>query len=87
MEHWPAFVPAALGLLVSSGACAADTARTHRNYEVRGATLRTERFGHGPPVIFLHGGGRFFDAERVIAATREFLDLPGKDSPAHQSRR
>src|SRR5437016_3899222 len=34
---------------------------TQRFYEVPGAKLYTQTFGHGPPVVFLHGGMLFFD--------------------------
>src|SRR2546429_9234611 len=34
---------------------------TQRFYEVPGAKLYTQTFGHGPPVVFLHGGRLFFD--------------------------
>jgi pimeloyl-ACP methyl ester carboxylesterase len=40
---------------------AADTAGVQRYYEVHGARLYVEKFGHGPPVLFLHGGLMFFD--------------------------
>jgi pimeloyl-ACP methyl ester carboxylesterase len=34
---------------------------TQRYYEVRGAKLYTQIYGHGPPIVFLHGGMVFFD--------------------------
>ena len=34
---------------------------TQRFYEIHGAKLHTETFGHGPPILFLHGGMLFFD--------------------------
>jgi pimeloyl-ACP methyl ester carboxylesterase len=34
---------------------------TQRYYEVRGAKLYTQIYGHGPPIVFLHGGLAFFD--------------------------
>ena len=34
---------------------------THRFYEVRGAKLYTQTYGHGAPIVFLHGGTVFFD--------------------------
>ena len=34
---------------------------THRYVEVNGAKLYTESFGHGAPIVFLHGGMIFFD--------------------------
>ena len=30
-------------------------------FEVRGAKLYTQIYGHGPPIVFLHGGMVFFD--------------------------
>jgi hypothetical protein len=44
-----------------SGANPDDTTGTHRFYEVRGAMLYTEIYGHGAPILFLHGGMTFFD--------------------------
>jgi pimeloyl-ACP methyl ester carboxylesterase len=34
---------------------------SHRYVEVNGAKLYTESFGHGAPIVFLHGGMIFFD--------------------------
>jgi pimeloyl-ACP methyl ester carboxylesterase len=34
---------------------------TQRYVEVRGAKLYTQIYGHGPPIVFLHGGMAFFD--------------------------
>ena len=34
---------------------------TQHYYEVRGAKLYTQIYGHGPPIVFLHGGMVFFD--------------------------
>jgi pimeloyl-ACP methyl ester carboxylesterase len=34
---------------------------TQRYIEVRGARLYTQIYGHGPPILFLHGGMAFFD--------------------------
>ncbi|HUL19408.1 MAG TPA: alpha/beta hydrolase [Steroidobacteraceae bacterium] len=44
---------------------------THRFYEVRGAKLYTEEFGHGPPLLFLHGGMLFFD--NTFTKQREYF--------------
>jgi pimeloyl-ACP methyl ester carboxylesterase len=56
------------GAIFSAGAAlAAATATadapggTQRYIEVRGARLYTQIYGHGPPVLFLHGGMVFFD--------------------------
>jgi pimeloyl-ACP methyl ester carboxylesterase len=34
---------------------------THRFIEVRGTKLYTQTYGHGAPIVFLHGGMVFFD--------------------------
>jgi pimeloyl-ACP methyl ester carboxylesterase len=52
---------AAVSVLASFGAYPDDTADTHRFYEVRGAKLYTQIYGHGAPIVFLHGGMIFFD--------------------------
>ena len=52
---------AAFSMLVSSVAYSGDTTGRHRFYEVRGAKLYTQTYGHGAPIIFLHGGTVFFD--------------------------
>jgi pimeloyl-ACP methyl ester carboxylesterase len=48
---------------LAAGAGYADTpgATTPRFYEVRGAKLYTQTYGHGAPIVFLHGGMVFFD--------------------------
>src|ERR1039457_1224282 len=52
---------AAFSMLASSVAYSGDTTGRHRFYEVRGAKLYTQTYGHGAPIIFLHGGMAFFD--------------------------
>lgn len=52
---------AAFSTLVSTVAYSGDTTGRHRFYEVRGAKLYTQTYGHGAPIIFLHGGTVFFD--------------------------
>jgi pimeloyl-ACP methyl ester carboxylesterase len=52
---------AAFGALAPLATHPATPAGTHRFYEVRGAKLYTETFGHGAPIVFLHGGLMFFD--------------------------
>jgi pimeloyl-ACP methyl ester carboxylesterase len=55
----------AVGLLFalsSAQAATQEAAATQRFYEVHGARLSVETFGHGPPVLFLHGGMMFFDS-------------------------
>lgn len=51
---------AALGTLTWVAAHAQDPSGTQRMYEVRGAKLYVETHGHGPPMLFLHGGMNFF---------------------------
>jgi pimeloyl-ACP methyl ester carboxylesterase len=51
---------AALGTLTWEAAHAQDPGGTQRMYEVRGAKLYVETLGHGPPMLFLHGGMNFF---------------------------
>ena len=47
---------------MSAGFANADTpGGTQRYYDVNGAKLYTQVSGHGPPVVFLHGGMMFFD--------------------------
>ena len=48
-------------LLACLSARADDGAGTGRYYELRGTKLYVERFGHGAPMVFLHGGMTFFD--------------------------
>src|SRR5205807_9253870 len=52
---------AAVCALTSAAAYPVSPSGTQRFYEVRGAKLYTETFGHGPPILFLHGGMLFFD--------------------------
>jgi len=47
--------------LGSSAAHADGPGGTQRYIEVRGAKLYTQIYGHGPPIVFLHGGMAFFD--------------------------
>jgi pimeloyl-ACP methyl ester carboxylesterase len=61
MKYLFASVLVAFTLCSSSGAYSADTTGTHRFFEINGARLYTEKFGHGPPILFLHGGSVFFD--------------------------
>jgi pimeloyl-ACP methyl ester carboxylesterase len=51
----------ALGALTSVAAYSEGPSGTQRFYEVRGAKLYVETFGHGPPTLFLHGGMASFD--------------------------
>jgi pimeloyl-ACP methyl ester carboxylesterase len=61
MKYLFASLLVAFSFFSSSGAESADIAGTHQFYEVHGARLYTEKFGFGPPILFLHGGGLFFD--------------------------
>jgi len=61
MKHFSAAMLAAVSMLASFGAYSDDTTGTHRFYEVRDAKLYTEIYGHGAPIVFLHGGMVFFD--------------------------
>jgi pimeloyl-ACP methyl ester carboxylesterase len=61
MKYFAVSILAAFSAFLLSGAYSADTAGTHRYYEANGARLYTEKFGVGPPILFLHGGGLFFD--------------------------
>jgi pimeloyl-ACP methyl ester carboxylesterase len=44
---------------------------THEYYFVNGTKLYTESFGHGTPVLFLHGGLMFFD--NAYAKQRDYF--------------
>ena len=48
-------------MLACAGTYADNPAASQRFYEVPGAKLYTETLGHGPPLLFLHGGMLFFD--------------------------
>lgn len=61
MKYFGVSILAAFSVLLLSGVYSAAAAGTHRYYEANGARLYTEKFGHGPPILFLHGGGPFFD--------------------------
>ncbi len=52
---------AAVAALVPAAATADSPGGTQRYIEVRGARLYTQIYGHGPPILFLHGGMAFFD--------------------------
>jgi pimeloyl-ACP methyl ester carboxylesterase len=51
----------AIVALATGAAYADDLSGTHRYVEVRGAKLYTQIYGHGPAIVFLHGGMAFFD--------------------------
>jgi pimeloyl-ACP methyl ester carboxylesterase len=51
----------AVAALAAASATGDAASGTQRYIEVRGARLYTQIYGHGPPVLFLHGGMVFFD--------------------------
>jgi pimeloyl-ACP methyl ester carboxylesterase len=61
MKHFSAAMLAAVSMLASFGAYSDQTAGSHRFYAVGDAKLYTQIYGHGPPIVFLHGGMVFFD--------------------------
>ena len=68
---------ALLAALIAFGAltpvCAAGESSdgTPKYFFVNGAKLYTETFGHGAPMLFLHGGLMFFDS--AYAKQREYF--------------
>jgi pimeloyl-ACP methyl ester carboxylesterase len=52
---------AAIAALGPVAAIADSSGSTQRYYAERGAKLYTQICGHGPPIVFLHGGMMFFD--------------------------
>src|ERR1700730_6973241 len=54
-------VLAAVAAFAAAASSADSPSGTQRYYEVRGAKLYTQVYGHGPPIVFLHGGMVFFD--------------------------
>lgn len=61
MNHTGRAILAILGVLLWTGAAADVPTGTQGYYEVHGAKLYVEKFGQGPPIVFLHGGLMFFD--------------------------
>ena len=61
MNNCAGAVLAAVVALAPLAAIADSSNGTQRYYEVRGAKLYTQIYGHGPPLVFLHGGMVFFD--------------------------
>ena len=64
-------VMAAIAALGPMAVIADSSGGTHRYYVVRGAKLYTQIYGHGPPIVFLHGGMMFFD--NSFAKQRDFF--------------
>jgi hypothetical protein len=61
MNNLSAVTLAVIGAFASLAAYADSPGGTHRFYEVRGVRLYTQTFGHGPPIVFLHGDLLFLD--------------------------
>lgn len=61
MNSFTSAVLAAVAALAPAASNADSPNGTQRYYEVRGAKLYTQVYGHGPPIVFLHGGMVFFD--------------------------
>lgn len=61
MDSFKGAIFFALLALVPPGAYADGPDGNQRYIEVRGAKLYTQIYGHGPPIVFLHGGMAFFD--------------------------
>ena len=61
MNRFTSAVLAAVAALAPAASNADGPSGTQRYYEVRGAKLYTQVYGHGPPIVFLHGGMVFFD--------------------------
>ena len=61
MNSFTSAVLAAVAALAPAASNADSPSGTQRYYEVSGAKLYTQVYGHGPPIVFLHGGMVFFD--------------------------
>src|SRR5271170_3387751 len=61
MNSFTGAIFAAVVALAPATAYADGTNGTQRYIEVRGAKLYTQIYGHGAPIVFLHGGMAFFD--------------------------
>ena len=61
MNNFTGVILTAVVALVIGAAYADDLSGTQRYAEVRGAKLYTQIYGHGPAIVFLHGGMAFFD--------------------------
>jgi pimeloyl-ACP methyl ester carboxylesterase len=58
-------------MLASAAASPAALPGTARHYQVGATKLYVETFGHGPPILFLHGGMMFFD--NSFASQRDYF--------------
>ena len=61
MNSFTSAVLAAVAALTAAASNADSPSGTQRYYEVSGAKLYTQVYGHGSPIVFLHGGMVFFD--------------------------
>ena len=61
MNNFARTVIAVAAALSSMASIADNSGGTQRYVEVRGAKLYVQIYGHGPPIIFLHGGMTYFD--------------------------
>jgi pimeloyl-ACP methyl ester carboxylesterase len=61
MRKHPTALFVIASMLLGAARAAETPAGTHRFCVVNGARLYTEIIGHGPPILFLHGGLLFFD--------------------------
>ncbi len=81
MGRWSLLTCALISALAVAPVAADDTSgRSAQLMEVNGSRLHVEREGHGPPLLFLHGGLQFFAsdfaAERVVfAASRTVVGI------------
>jgi pimeloyl-ACP methyl ester carboxylesterase len=66
---WSALAAAMLASAAASPATPPDTARY---YQVGPARLWVETFGHGPPILFLHGG--MMDFDNAFPSQRAYFD-------------
>lgn len=62
---------AACATAVLCAHAAGSAAASHRYYEVDGSRLYVETVGSGPPIVFLHGGIRFFETN--FAKQRDYF--------------
>lgn len=80
MKRSSTVAAAAVLLLACLTAGAGEVPGDGRYVEVRGARLYVERYGHGAPIVFLHGGMEFFDTtfprqRDVFAADRTVIGI------------
>jgi pimeloyl-ACP methyl ester carboxylesterase len=62
MNNFTGAILTAVVALASATVYADGPSGTQRYVEVRGAKLYTQVYGHGQPIVFLHGGMAFFDS-------------------------